>query len=94
MCSSLSEKSIYFSLTASILLDALALPCDTLTINKTNGGQYPGDKMERKEIDEKTLYINVETGSTDDYNGWWYTNENGEDVNAVDLGEVVEVKES
>ena len=38
MYSSLSEKSISFSLTASILLDALALPCDTLNINKTNGG--------------------------------------------------------
>ena len=57
MSSSLSEKSIYFSLTGSILLDALALPCDTLTINKTNGGQYPGDKMERKEIERAVQVV-------------------------------------
>ena len=45
VCSSLTQKSIYFWVTAQILLDAIALPCDTLTINKTNGGQYPGDNM-------------------------------------------------
>ena len=37
-------------------------------------------------------YMNIETGSVDDYDGWWYEDENGEDVNAVDLGEVVEVE--
>ena len=37
------------------------------------------------------LYMNPHTGSVDDYDGWWYKNEQGETVNAVDLGEVVEV---
>lgn len=36
-------------------------------------------------------FMNVETGSVDTYDGWFYENENGETVNAVDLGEVVEV---
>ena len=36
-------------------------------------------------------YMNVETGSVDDYDGWWYVDEHGEEVNAVDRGEVVEV---
>ena len=40
-----------------------------------------------------TMYMNVETGSVDDYDGWYYTNENGETVNAVDRGEVVPVVE-
>lgn len=39
---------------------------------------------------EKT-YMNIETGSVDTHDGWWYENEDGEKVNAVDLGEVVEV---
>ena len=43
------------------------------------------DKMENK------FYMNIETGSVDTYDGWYYTNEDGKEVNAVDLGEVVEV---
>lgn len=43
-----------------------------------------------KENTEKT-YMNIETGSVDTYDGWDYTTEDGEQVNAVDLGEVVEV---
>ena len=39
-------------------------------------------------------YMNIATGSIDTYDGWWYDNENGEKVNAVDLGEVVEVKKN
>lgn len=37
------------------------------------------------------MYMNLETGSVDNYAGWWYENEDGETVNAVDLGEVVQV---
>ena len=37
-------------------------------------------------------YMNTATGSVDNYDGWWYVNEKGEKVNAVDLGEVVEVE--
>lgn len=40
------------------------------------------------------MYMNLGTGSVDTYDGWWYDNENGEKVNAVDLGEVVEVKKN
>ncbi len=39
----------------------------------------------------KSLYMNAATGSVDGYDGWWHENEEGESVNAVDLGEVVEV---
>lgn len=42
--------------------------------------------------DRKTQYINVETGSVDTKDGWDYEDENGDIVNAVDLGEVVEVE--
>ena len=34
-------------------------------------------------------YMNVETGSVDSRDGWWYENSSGEQLNAVDLGEVV-----
>jgi len=37
------------------------------------------------------MYMDIATGSVDTYEGWWYENEEGETVNAVDLGEVVEV---
>lgn len=37
------------------------------------------------------MYMNAETGSVDNYAGWDYENENGETVNAVELGEVFEV---
>lgn len=38
------------------------------------------------------MYMNLATGSVDDYDGWWYHDEDGDFVNAVDLGEVVEVE--
>lgn len=44
-------------------------------------------------VDQET-YMNIATGSIDTCDGWWYDNENGERVNAVDLGEVVEVKKN
>ncbi len=37
------------------------------------------------------MYMNIRTGEVDTYEGWYYKNEAGETVNAVDLGEVVEV---
>lgn len=36
-------------------------------------------------------YLNVATGAVDTREGWDYVDEKGEDVNAVDLGEVVPV---
>ena len=36
-------------------------------------------------------YMNIETGSVDNYEGWWYQNDDLKYVNAVDEGEVVEV---
>jgi len=38
-----------------------------------------------------TYYMNVMTGTVDTKDEWNYTNEHGEEVNAVDLKEVVEV---
>mgnify|MGYP001566361830 CR=1 FL=1 len=43
-------------------------------------------------MNTEKFYMNVETGSVDTKDGWDYTSESGEIVNAVDLGEVVEVK--
>lgn len=40
---------------------------------------------------KEKIYMNLATGSVDDYEGWWYENDRGEKVNAVDLGEVIEV---
>lgn len=37
------------------------------------------------------LYMNAETGSVGTYDEWWYQNKYGDEVNAVDLGEVYEV---
>ena len=36
-------------------------------------------------------YMNIETGSVDTYDGWYY-DDNGNQVNAVDRGEVVPVR--
>lgn len=38
------------------------------------------------------MYMNISTGSVDSRDGWFYQNESGQTVNAVDLGEVVEVE--
>ena len=35
--------------------------------------------------------MNEATGSVDTYDGWWYEDEDGNEVNAVDRDEVVEV---
>jgi len=45
----------------------------------------------QEDIMETKMYMNVETGNVDDYEGWWYEDADGHEVNAVDLGEVVEV---
>jgi hypothetical protein len=37
------------------------------------------------------MFMNPNTGSVDDYLGWDYENQDGESVNAAELGEVVEV---
>jgi hypothetical protein len=37
------------------------------------------------------MYMNLVTGAVDDYDGWWYETEDGQTLNAVDRGEVVEV---
>lgn len=42
-------------------------------------------------MDDVKMYMNVETGSVDTREDWFYQNIDGETVNAVDLGEVVEV---
>lgn len=39
----------------------------------------------------ETIYMNIDTGSVGTKDDWWYENEDGEEVNAADLGEVVEV---
>ena len=41
--------------------------------------------------EKEKMYMNVETGSIDTYDGWWYEDKDGNQVNAVDRGEVVEV---
>ena len=51
---------------------------------------YP-EKATNKGTDMKT-YMNEKTGSLDTYECWYYDNEEGITVNAVDLGEVVEVE--
>ena len=38
---------------------------------------------------EKQMYMNLSTGSVDQYDGWFYENQSGQTVNAVDLKEVV-----
>lgn len=49
-------------------------------------------KIVSKQIYEKdAMYMNEMTGSVDTYDGWWYENEDGEKVNAVDRNEVVAV---
>ena len=42
--------------------------------------------------DVEVLYMNVATGSVDTHDGWWYEDEDGVEVNAVDRGEVVEIE--
>lgn len=49
------------------------------------------NKNEDNTMKNEKLYMNTATGSVDNYDGWWYENDSGEKVNAVDLGEVVEV---
>jgi len=46
----------------------------------------------KNESQDTKMYMNIQTGSVDCYDGWYYENELGEKVNAVDLGEVIEVE--
>jgi len=41
---------------------------------------------------ETKFYMNPHTGSVDTHDGWDYEDEHGNKVNAVDLGEVIEVE--
>lgn len=41
---------------------------------------------------QEKMYMNIHTGSVDNHAGWDYEDEDGKIVNAVDRGEVVEVK--
>ena len=43
------------------------------------------------ELDDKK-YMNVHSGEVGEYGTWDYTDEDGNSVNAVDRGEVVEVR--
>ena len=40
----------------------------------------------------ETKYMNIATGSVDTHDGWWYEDEDGVEVNAVDRGEVIELE--
>lgn len=40
---------------------------------------------------QEQFFMNIQTGSVDTYDGWDYEDEYGNKVNAVDLGEVIEV---
>jgi hypothetical protein len=40
---------------------------------------------------KRGVWMNLSTGSFDEYDGWYYENEDGETVNAVELGEVEKV---
>ena len=46
------------------------------------GGHYTVEEAYER------LFMNPKTGSVDTYDGWEYIDENGDTVNAVDLGEV------
>ena len=41
---------------------------------------------------QDAVYMNEATGSIGAYDEWWYINDDGEEVNAVDLDEVVEIE--
>jgi hypothetical protein len=41
---------------------------------------------------KESKYMNPATGSVGGYDDWYYTNEDGEEVNAVDRGEVIEIE--
>ncbi|MCK9324572.1 MAG: hypothetical protein M0P69_03660 [Bacteroidales bacterium] len=59
-------------------------------------GEMPGtqDWYENveKPLEDDATYMNVKTGSVGQRCEWWYKDENGVSVNAVDRGEVIEVE--
>jgi len=47
----------------------------------------------KNEIESRdTIFMNEKTGEIDAYDGWYHTDDDGKSVNAVDLGQVVEVE--
>ena len=42
-------------------------------------------------MNSQKFYMNIQTGSVGTYDDWYYENEDGKIINAVDLGEVIEV---
>lgn len=53
---------------------------------KKEKSRYPDE-----EYNKVQRYMNRKTGSVGTYDDWWYENEEGKTVNAVDLNEVVQV---
>ena len=49
------------------------------------------ERAARLACDTSAIYMNTETGSVDDFSGWWFVDEKDELKNAVICGEVVEV---
>ena len=47
--------------------------------------------MKKASVQDMRVYMNPATGSVDTYDGWWYEDQDGNRVNAVDKGDVIEV---
>lgn len=65
---------------------------DFSTVSCTNPTKCPQCKGKIVEnLTGEQLYINVETGIIDTRDGWYYEDENGNILNAVGNGDVVEL---
>jgi hypothetical protein len=85
-------EAIEYAETYNLLLckynDPIEGARETLTINEAMDVARQDPDLIYLEIKH---YMNLATGSIGDYGGWWYEKD-GRLVNAVDLGEVVEVE--
>lgn len=55
------------------------------------GREFFGNEIIDASLRGEKVYMEPATGSVDTYDGWWYEDENGNQVNGVDRGELVEV---
>ena len=63
-------------------------------IRPEHKGKLKEFEREHSKMNAEKMYMNTKTGSVDSYEGWHYENDDGNSVNAADLGEVVEVKKN
>ena len=84
-----SKNDLLISVHAELSIDSM----ENIGGNQFASKEYKAELEKRIGEDDETaqMFMNIKTGTVDSRKHWFYENEDGEQVNAVDKGEVVPV---